>query len=57
MLIRLAIIWVIVAGFAAGFAELVDSDGARGPRPSLPCEEWSNPRCDGANLVAPGLRG
>ena len=46
MIIRLAIIWLLVAGFAAGFAELVTSDTVgRADRAGSPCDEWSNPDC------------
>ncbi|MGQ2909482.1 MAG: hypothetical protein ACT6QU_16220 [Aliihoeflea sp.] len=48
MIIRLAIIWLLVAGFAAGFAELVTSDTVgRADRAGSPCDEWSNPDCSG----------
>lgn len=48
MLIRLAIIWLIVAGFAVGFAELVTSDTVgRDLGAGSPCNEWSNPDCGG----------
>ncbi len=54
MIIRLAIVWLLVAGFATGFAELVTTDtAARDTRVGSPCEEWSNPACSRTALRVP----
>lgn len=54
MIIRLAIIWLLVAGFAAGFAELVTSDSiGRSEHAGSPCDEWSNPHCSGPGAGVP----
>jgi hypothetical protein len=53
MLLRLAIIWLVVAGFAVGFAELVTSDTiGRDQGAGSPCDEWSNPDC-GSGAAGP----
>ena len=49
MRVRLSIVILMVIAFGYGFAELVErSDALPGTaRSADPCEDWSNPHCQG----------
>lgn len=49
MRLRLSIVILLVIAFGYGFAELVERSDARPgtERGADPCEDWSNPHCQG----------